>query len=111
MTYEEPIWHATVDKDDLLEAIGFVRTRAGLRVKGIKLEPDVAILSCEEGLSFRTAQLACDIPAAGTWPSPISANGAMLRKLAPKLSGPQIELEFVAGSLRLNTTRIPAHEI
>ncbi len=111
MTYKEPIWQATVDKGDLLEAIGFVRTRAGLRVKGIKLEPDVAILACAEGLSFRTAQLACDIPATGTWPSPISANGAMLRKLAPKLSGPWIELEFVAGSLRLNTTRIPAREI
>jgi hypothetical protein len=111
MTHEEPIWRATVTKDDLLEAIGFVRTRAGLRVKGIKLEPDVAILSCAEGLSFRTAQLACDIPASGTWPSPISANGAMLRKLAPKLSGPQIELEFTSGSLRLNTTRISAREI
>lgn len=111
MTFEEPIWKATVDKADLLEAIGFVRTRSGLRVKGIKLEPDVAILSCAEGLSFRTSQMACDIPASGIWASPISANGAMLRKLAPKLSGSLVELEFSSGSLRLNSTRIPAREI
>lgn len=111
MTFEEPIWRAIVDKDDLLEAIGFVRTRAGLRVKGIKLEPDVAIISSADGLSFRTAQLASDIPATGSWPSPISANGAMLRKLAPKLTGPEIELEYTDRSLRLNSTRIPAREI
>ena len=107
----EPAWKASVDKDDLLEAIGFVRTRAGLRVQGIKLEPDVVILSCAEGLSFRTAQLACDIPAGGTWPSPISANGAMLRRLAPKLPGPVVELEYSEGNLRLNSTHVPAREI
>ena len=105
------IWRAKLDKDDLLEAIGFVRTRAGLRIKGIKLEPDVVIMSCDEGLSFRTAQLACDIPADAQWPSPISANGAMLRKLAPKLSGPVIEMVYLSGKLTINTTQIPAREI
>lgn len=111
MSGGEPVWRAQVSKDDLLEAIGFVRTRAGLRVRGIKLEPDVVILSCPEGLSFRTAQLACDIPAEGSWPSPIRANGAMLRRLAPKLAGPRIELDYAAGSLRLNTTMVPAREV
>ncbi|WP_298291643.1 hypothetical protein [Novosphingobium sp.] len=107
----EPVWQATVEKEDLLEAIGFVRTRAGLRATGIKLEPDVDIMSCPEGLSFRTAQLACDIPATGSWPSPIRANGAMLRRLAPKLAGPAISLEYRTGKLILNTTEVPAREL
>ena len=111
MTNSEPVWKAAVAKDDLLEAIGFVRTRAGLRVQGIKLEPDVVILSCAQGLSLRTAQMACDIPADGTWPSPIRANGAMLRRLASKLSGPEVTLEYVEGGLLFNTTRVPAREI
>ena len=107
----DPVWQSTLDKDDLLEAIGFVRTRSGLRIKGIKLEPDVLIIATSDGLSFRTAQLACDIPAHGAWPSPISANGAMLRRLAPKLSGPTIKLSYAANTLTLNTTQIPAREI
>ena len=105
------VWTATVQKDDLLEAIGFVRTRAGLRIKGIKLEPDVLIMSTPDGLSFRTAQLACDIPAERNWPSPISAHGATLRKLAPKLSGPEITLKFADDALTLNSTRISAREV
>lgn len=111
MNFEEPVWRMTIDKDDLLEAIGFVRTRAGLRANGIRLEADVGIMSCDEGLSFRSDQLACDIPATGSWPSPITANGALLRRLAPKLGGPQIDMEYRDGTLRLNSTSVPAREM
>jgi len=107
----EPVWQATVGKADLLEALGFVRTRAGLRVQGIRLEPDVDIMACPDGLSFRTAQLACDIPAEGAWPSPVRANGAMLRRLAPKLAGDMIALVYADGGLTLNATRVPARDI
>ena len=111
MADSRPVWKATVAKDDLLEAIGFVRTRSGLRIQGIRLEPDVDIMSCAEGLSFRTAQLACDIPASGSWPSPVRANGAVLRRLAPKLEGESVQLGYAAGTLTVNATRIPAREL
>lgn len=111
MNLNTPIWHSTVSKDDLLEAIGFIRTRAGLRMQGIKLETDVMIMSCADGLSFRTANMACDIPADGTWPSPIRANGAMLRRLAPKLSGTEIMLHYEDKRLMINTTQISASEV
>lgn len=108
---ERFVWKMIVQKLDLLEAIGFVRTRSGLRYKGPQLEPDVDIMACEDGLSFRTAQLACDIPAGGLWTSPIRANGPVLRKLAPKLSGPDVTLRYEEGKLFLNTTQIPAREL
>jgi len=104
-------WDAKVSKTDLLEAIGFVRTRAGLRYKGTKLEPEVVILAAHDGLSFRTMQMAIDIPAEGNWPSPIAANGPTLRKLAPKLSGPAITLVYEDRKLILNATAIPAREL
>lgn len=111
MTTRLPFWRATVSKDDLLEAIGFVRTRSGIRLQGIKLEPDVDIMSAPDGLSFRTAHLACDIPADGSWPSPIRANGAILRRLAPKLSGDEVVLVYADGKLTLNTTQVTAREL
>lgn len=104
-------WTAIVDKDDLLEAIGFVRTRAGLRYKGGKLEPDVVIVSSSDGLSFRSSDLAIDIPATGTWPSPVKANGPAIRRLVPKLDGPTINLNYDAGRLMLNSTSVPAKEM
>ena len=104
-------WRSIVDKADFLEAIGFVRTRAGLRYKGPRLEPDVVIMVAPDGLSFRTANLACDIPASGSWPSPIVAHGPTLRRLAPKLSGPTIALHYSDGALTLNQTTITAREI
>ncbi|WP_168157372.1 hypothetical protein [Erythrobacter sp. QSSC1-22B] len=106
-----PVWHSTVTKDDLLEAIGFVRTKAGLRVQGIKLEPDVLIMACTEGLSFCTANMACDIPSNGSWPSPIRVNGAMLRRLAPKLLGPDIVLHYENKRLMINAMEISASEV
>lgn len=105
------IWRAVIQKPDLLEAIGFVRTRAGLRVQGIKLEADVDIMSSDDGLSFRTANISYDSPAEREWPSPIRANGAVMRRLAPKLERDEITLTYEAGALILNTTRIPAREL
>lgn len=105
------VWKAVVDKADLLEAIGFVRTRAGLRVKGIKLEADVDIMASNDGLSFRTAHISYDCPAQREWPSPIRANGAVMRRLAPKLDGDQVTLTYQEGALILNTTSIPAREL
>lgn len=105
------VWRAAIQKPDLLEAIGFVRTRAGLRVQGIKLEADVDIMSSDEGLSFRTANISYDCPAEREWPSPIRANGAVMRRLAPKLEGDEITLTYEEGALILNTTRIPAREL
>lgn len=105
------VWRAVIQKPDLLEAIGFVRTRAGLRVQGIKLEADVDIMSSGEGLSFRTANISYDCPAEREWPSPIRANGAVMRRLAPKLEGDEITLTYEEGALILNTTRIPAREL
>lgn len=105
------VWRAVIKKPDLLEAIGFVRTRAGLRVQGIKLEADVDIMSSDEGLSFRTANISYDCPAEREWPSPIRANGAVTRRLAPKLEGDEITLTYKAGALIVNTTRIPAREL
>ena len=104
-------WSSTVEKDDLLEAIGFVRTRAGLRYKGGKLEPDVVIMSDPEGLSFRSADLSIAIPADGEWPSPVKVNGPAMRRLAPKLEGPTISLNYEAGRLTINGTSVPAREI
>lgn len=111
MNQQQPTWEVTLDKSDFLEAIGFVRTRAGLRYKGPKLEPDVLILSCPEGLSFRTSYLAVDVPAEGAWPSPIAVNGPVFRRIAPKLSGPTISMRYTSGELELNSTRLTAREI
>jgi hypothetical protein len=105
------VWRAVIKKPDLLEAIGFVRTRSGLRVKGIKLQADVDIMSSDERSSFRTANISYDCPAECAWPSPIRANGEVMRRLAPKLEGDEITLTYEDGALILNTTRIPAREL
>lgn len=104
-------WSSTVLKEDLLEAIGFVRTRAGLRYKGGKLEPDVVIVSDPDGLSFRSADLSIAIPAEGEWASPVKVNGPAMRRLAPKLEGPAITLSYEAGRLTINGTSVPAREV
>jgi len=46
----------------------------------------------------------------GTWTSPIFANGPALRRLAPKLQGPDVTLTYVTGRLFLDGTSIPARE-
>ena len=58
---------------------------------------------------IRTANISYDCPAEREWPSPIRANGAVMRRLAPKLEGHDITLTYEEGALILNTTRIPAH--
>jgi len=100
-----------LERYDFLEAIGFVRTRAGLRAQGIKMEADVDIMSSGNGLSFRTANISYDCPAEREWPSPIRANGAVMRRLAPKLEGERVTLTYAEGALILNSTRIPAREL
>lgn len=110
---EEPVemWSVTLDKRDLVEAIGVARTRATLRRRGPAFEDDVTLVGCAEGLSVRSSFAAMDIPADGMWHSPIMANGAAIRRLADKLEGPRISLRFENGRLSLNTTEIPAREL
>lgn len=103
-------WGMSVEKADLVEAIGHARTRATLRRKGAGFEPDVTITACAEGLSIRSSAAAMDIPAEGVWCSPIMANGAALRRLAPKLAGPTIALRYDTGRLFINGTSVPARE-
>lgn len=104
-------WHMTVEKADLVEGIGVARRRATLRRKGSGFEPDVTFASCDTGLSIRSSASSLDVPAVGTWISPICANGAALRRLAPKLEGPEIILRFSDGWLRLNGTMVSAREV
>lgn len=104
-----------IDKRDLVEAIGAARRRATLRRKGGGLEPDVLFVGCDvdgaPGLSIRTADAAMDVPGVGAWPSPISANGPALRRLAPKLAGLEIDVAYEEGRLVLNGTSVPAREV
>jgi len=103
-------WTMRLEKRDLVHAIGHARTRATLRRKGSGFEPDVMFVACPGGLSIRSSGAAMDIPAEGAWVSPITANGAALRRLTPKLAGPVITLSYEAGRLKLNATSVPARE-
>jgi hypothetical protein len=104
-------WRVTVTKRDLVEAIGHARTRATLRRKGTGFEADIMLTGGPGQLSVRSSHAAMDIPAEGTWASPIVANGPSLRRLAPKLKGPEVTLTYVTGRLFLNGTSIPAREV
>lgn len=104
-------WLMTIDKRDLVDAIGIARSRATLRRKGAGLEPDVVFVACGEGLSIRSSDAAYDVPATGIWTPPISANGAALRRLAPKLEGPAVELAYEEGRMLFNGTSVPAREV
>jgi hypothetical protein len=99
-----------IEKRDLIDAIGTARRRATLRRKGAGFEPDVMFVAGELGLSIRSSASSMDIPAAGVWLSPITANGAALRRLAPKLTGPTIDLSYEEGFLQLNGTKVSARE-
>ena len=103
-------WRMTVAKSDLVAAIGHARTRATLRRKGAGFEPDLTLADSDGQLSVRSSHAAMDIPAEGIWASPIFANGAALRRLAPKLKGPDVILTYVMGRLFLDGTSIPARE-
>ena len=103
-------WNVEINKSDLIDAIGTVRTRATLRRKETGLEADVMFVRCVDGISIRSSASAMDIPAKGSWVSPVSANGAALRRLTPKLAGPTITLRYETGRLLLNGTSLPARE-
>jgi len=103
-------WRVTVAKRDLVAAVGHARTRATLRRKGAGFEPDLTLADSDGQLSVRSSYAAMDIPAEGSWASPIFANGAALRRLAPKLKGPDVTLTYVTGRLFLDGTSIPARE-
>ena len=105
-------WNMTILKSDLIDAIGTARTRATLRRKsGIQLEKEVIFAAGVHGLSVRSSDAAMDIPGSGIWASPIAANGAAIRRLAPALDGPEIQLSYCDGQLALNTTRLSAREV
>src|SRR5689334_10301416 len=104
-------WNITIAKRDLIDAIGTARRRATLKRKGFELERDVIFAASGDGLSIRSSNAAMDLPASGTWTSPIAANGAMIRRLAPALDGPEIRLSYCDGQLALNTTRVSAREL
>lgn len=99
-----------VAKHDFVEAVGHARTRVMLRRKGRGYEADVLLTADADQLSVRSSHAAMDIPAEGTWTSPIFANGPALRRLAPKLKGPEVTLTYVAGRLFLDNTSIPGRE-
>ncbi len=104
-------WCVSIAKPDLVDAIGTARRRATLRRKGGQLEPDVLFVACDGGLSIRTSDAAMDIPATGAWSSPVSANGPALRRLAPKLAGPEVTVTYEDGRMVLNGTSVPAREV
>lgn len=104
-------WEMTIAKADLVEGIGIARQRATLRRKGAGFEPEVILAECRDGLSIRSSASALDAPARGIWTSPIAANGAALRRLAPKLAGSDVALRYESGRLFLNSTSIPAREV
>ena len=107
----EATWNMTIQKRDLVEAIGTARRRATLRGRAFELEKEVIFAASQDGLSVRSSDAAMDIPGAGIWASPIATDGATIRRLAPALSGPEIQLTYCDGEHALNTTRISAREV
>ena len=103
-------WEMTIAKADLVEAIGVARRRATLRRKGAGFEAEVMMVECPSGLSIRSSAAAMEVTGAGVWTSPIAANGPAMRRLAPKLGGPDVALRYADGRLFLNGTSIPARE-
>ncbi len=112
-----PSWHITVAKADLIAAIGTARTRATLRRRssGPGFEPWIVLAAVPEalggGLSVRSSDAANDVPGEGSWPPPIRVEGAALRRLAPKLTGPHVILTYADGRLAIGTTVLSAGEI
>lgn len=107
----EEVWNIVLNKRDLVEAIGHARSRATLRRKDSGFEPDVTFVACGDGVSIRSSFAAVDVPAKGQWCSPIMANGAAIRRVGPKLTGPRVTLRYETGRLFLDATNIPAREV
>lgn len=106
------VWTMTVKKRDLVDALDNARP---IDVRRKRLAANKAfplfITATATGLSFRSQDAGVDIPATGTWPSPIRVAGAMLHALAPRLSGPAIVLAYADGQMTVGTTRFPATEV
>jgi hypothetical protein len=104
-------WVMWVEKAPFGAAINLARTRVALRCKGIRLEPDLVIIESRDGVSIRSSEIAIDVPARGVWVSPIAVNGAALRRLAPKLDGPDVVLSFDQGRLLVGSSYLRAREM
>jgi hypothetical protein len=111
MTVPLQVWRMTVAHSDLVVAINAARYRPSRRRYTGALRTDIVIAACPAGLSIRSHNRGMDIPAQGTWTSPLAVNGAWLKRLAPKLIGPDIQLTYADGELALNQTRLSAREI
>jgi hypothetical protein len=105
------VWQVTVTKKDLVSAIAHARTRATLRRKGAGFEHGLTFVACPDELSIRSSAAAMDVAAEGEGCSPVMANGAAIRRLAPKLAGPAITLCYEEGRPKLNGTSVPAREV
>lgn len=103
-------WRVVVGKRDLVEAVRDARTRSTLRRKAGGFEPDLTLVQAAGHLSVRSSFVAIDIPATGVWTSPIMTHGAALRRLAPKLDGPDVTITYVGGRLFFDKTSISGRE-
>lgn len=107
----KPDWEVLVAKRDLLEAVGIARSRVTLRRKSTTdFERFIVISSCPGGISIRSSDASMDIAGEGVWNSPVMVPGAALRRLMPKIEGPDVRLTFFGGKLYLNGTSISARE-
>lgn len=107
----QPEWSVSVDRADVIEALKLVRTRVTLKRKGNEWERDVVLAGSDGILSIRSSHAAYDLPARGTWSSPILTSGAAFLKLAPKLEGSIIQISFASGVLTIGTTQYTAREL
>lgn len=106
------LWNMTLTKADLVEATDGARQIATWRKRRADRQAfPLVIAAGDDGLSFRSADAALDVPATGTWPSPIRVAGAVLHSLAPKLAGPDVTLVYADGQLVIGTTVFSATEV
>lgn len=83
-------WGMAIEKTDQVDAMGHAQTRATLRRNGGGFEPGLTFTACAEGLSIRSSAAAMAIPADLVFPD--YGDGPALRRLPPKLTGPQVTL-------------------
>jgi hypothetical protein len=70
-----------------------------------------ALNRCTNDLGGLQKMRVIEVGVAGGWPSPIAVRRAMLRRLAPKLEGPDAVVRYRNGLLFLNSTGVDAREI
>lgn len=106
------IWQMTLRKTALVEATSDARKISTWRKRSSAARAFPLIIAAgEDGLSFRSSDAALDVPAQGTWPSPIRVPGAVLHALAPRLEGPQVTMVYADGKLVIGRTVIDAAEV